>query len=345
MAWPDREMTVLVTGGAGYIGSHVVLALLETGRPVVVVDDLSTGFRSAVPPEVPFYQGRVDDRALIGRLFQTRAIDSVVHLAGRISVPGSLDDPLGYYQNNVAAALMLAQTCIEAGVNRFIFSSSAAVYGAGASAPIPEDFPKQPSSPYGRSKLMTENMLVDLATAHPAFTPISLRYFNVGGADPAGRAGQRNANGTGLIGLALDAALGVRAHLDICGDDYDTRDGTGERDYIHVSDLARAHGAALDYLVGGGRQAAMNLGYGRGATVLEVVSALETVLGRGIACRRTPRRPGDCARAISDVSQLRATLDWRPRQDTLALILESALAWRLGRENRWETISMPAPHG
>jgi UDP-glucose 4-epimerase len=318
---------VLVTGGAGYIGSHAVLALRDVGREVLVLDDLSTGFREAVPEGVTLHEGDVADGALVSRLLSSRRVDAVMHFAGSISVPESVSDPAKYYSNNTCASLALAQTCIASGVNHFIFSSTASVYGNPEVNPAIEDMPKRPVSPYGASKLMTEQILADLAFAHPAFRPVRLRYFNVAGADPAGRTGQRNPEAAGLVKLAVETAIGKRETLEIFGDDYDTRDGTCERDYIHVSDLASAHVAALNYLERGGAEVVLNCGYGRGYTVLEVVAALERILGRCLAKRRAPRRPGDPDRYFSDVTRLHATLDWAPQYDDLEFILRTALDW------------------
>ena len=319
---------VLVTGGAGYIGSHAVLALHDRGAPVVVLDDLSTGFREAVPEDVAFFAGKVSDAGLLGHILEAHRIGAVLHFAGSISVPESVAEPAKYYANNTAASLSLAKSCIEGGVGRFIFSSTASVYGAAPVSPIREDAPQAPISPYGASKLMTETILRDLSRAHPTFKVLVLRYFNVGGADPKGRAGQRNPGAAGLIRLAMETALGRREVLDITGDDFETRDGTGERDYIHVTDLAEAHLAGLDYLAGGGEGTTLNCGYGRGFTVKELLATLETVLGRSGASRIAPRRPGDPASLVSDVSRLRATLDWRPRLDDLGTILKTAYDWQ-----------------
>jgi len=321
--------SVLVTGGAGYIGSHAVLELLDQGRRPVVLDDLSTGDRAAVPAEVALYEGSVADSGLVARVLRDEGVAAVMHFAASISAPESVADPAKYYRNNTCASLSLATSCVETRAPiLFIFSSSAAVYGEPDVSPVPEEAAARPINPYGASKRMTEIMLADMALAHPSFRPLCLRYFNVAGADPEGRAGPRNPKGSNLIPQAVAAALGRRDALDICGDDYDTRDGTGERDYIHVSDLAAAHVAALDYLQRGGAELVINCGYGRGVTVLEVVSALEKLTGRPLPVRRAPRRPGDAASAVSDVRRLRSALDWRPRHDDLGAILGSALAWQ-----------------
>ena len=316
-----------MTGGAGYIGSHAVLALLAAGRTVVVADDLSTGFREAVPSRAAFCQGDIADAAFVRHILTDHQIDAVMHFAGSLSVAESVADPSKYYRNNTCASLSLARTCIEAGVDHFIFSSSAAVYGTPDRSPVAEDSPTRPVSPYGASKVMTETMLTDLARAHRDFRPVCLRYFNVAGADPAGRSGQRGEEQVHLIPLGIETALGLHPELLIFGDDYPTRDGTCERDYIHVSDLAQAHVAALDYLEAGGEGAIMNCGYGRGYTVLEVIAAMEAVFGRELPKRRAPRRPGDAVSAVSDVSRLKATLDWTPRYESLETIIRTALAW------------------
>ena len=318
---------VLVTGGAGYIGSHAVFALTDSGREVVVLDDLSTGQEAAVPTGVRLYRGNVADSALVSTILSEERIDAVMHFAASISVPESVSKPGLYYRNNTSATLSLAEACIVGGVSKFIFSSTASVYGNPESNPVTEDARKHPVSPYGVSKLMAEKILEDLSVAHPIFRPVRLRYFNVGGADPAGRTGQRNPNAAGLVKLAVETAIGKRDTLEIFGDDYDTRDGTCERDYIHVSDLVEAHVAALAYLEKGGEGVALNCGYGRGYTVLEVVEALEHVLGKSLHKRRAPRRPGDPDKYFSDVTRLHATLDWTPRHEGLDKILSSALRW------------------
>jgi UDP-glucose 4-epimerase len=320
--------TVLVTGGAGYIGSHAVLALRDRGRSVAVLDDLSTGLREAVPSDVPFHEGSVADAGLVEKILCEHGVETVMHFAGSISVPESVADPAKYYRNNTCASLSLTGACLRSGVTGFIFSSTAAVYGSPDTSPVREDAATRPMSPYGASKLMTETMLRDLAIAHPTFRPVCLRYFNVAGADPEGRSGQRGPESIGLIRIAVEAALGQRPFLEIFGDDYPTRDGTGERDYIHVSDLAAAHVAALDYLDAGGKGVTLNCGYGSGYTVVEVVGALEALLGRSIPKRFSPRRPGDPASAVSDVGRLKQTLAWTPRLDRLEVILSTALAWQ-----------------
>jgi UDP-glucose 4-epimerase len=302
--------------------------LRDRGRHVVVVDDLSTGAAEALPTGTPFYQANVADAELIGGVIREHGVGVVMHFAGSGAASRSIDQPLDFYSNNTAASLALARSCLDAGVLRFIFSSSAAVYGGGATSPFREDAATKPANPYGASKRMTEVMLRDLAVARPEFKPVCLRYFNVAGADAAGRAGQRNPGATSLIDLAVDVALGRRERVDVWGDDYDTRDGSGERDFIHVSDVAEVHLAAMDHLEAGGAGDVFNCGYGRGHTVLEVISALETILRRKVPKRVGPRRPGDIAKAVANVDRVMSTLDWRPRFHDIDSILKSTLAWR-----------------
>jgi UDP-glucose 4-epimerase len=322
--------TVLVTGGAGYIGSHAVLALKDAGHAPVVLDNLSTGFSEAVPKGVPFERGDVGDRDFVAAVLKRHGVGAVMHFAGSIVVPVSVSDPTSYYRNNTVASLTLIEACLEAGVGPFVFSSTAAVYGEVERAPILEGDPKQPINPYGASKLMVERMLFDTALAYPAFRPVALRYFNVAGADPAGRAGQRTRNATHLVQLAVETALGRRARLEVFGDDYPTRDGTCERDYVHVSDLAAAHVAALAYLEAGGAPEAMNCGYGHGFTVKEVIGHLERVIGRPVDQSVTGRRPGDPPILVADPSKLRRLLDWTPIHDDIDQILMTALGWQRG---------------
>jgi UDP-glucose 4-epimerase len=320
--------SVLVTGGAGYIGSHAVLALVDAGLTAVVIDNLVTGVRSAVPEGVAFHEGDVADKALVGRILAEHDVGAVMHFAGSISVGESVRDPAKYYRNNVVGSLALIEACLGGGVERFIFSSSAAVYGVPAQLPVREDAPTQPINPYGASKLMTERMLFDVAAARPDFRPVCLRYFNVAGADPDGRSGQQGPESTHLIRAAVEAALGSRPQLEVFGQDYETRDGTCERDYVHVSDLAKAHLSALEYLEAGGAPVAMNCGYGRGFTVLEVIAETEKVLGRPLPVRHAPRRAGDPPRLVSSAEKISALLGWTPERDTLAEMISSALAWQ-----------------
>lgn len=318
---------VLVTGGAGYIGSHAVLALIDQGWPVAVIDNLTTGFRFAIPEGVPFYHGDIEDTDLLRRAFAEQGIRAVMHFAGSIVVPESVENPLKYYHNNTVKSRALIAAAVDAGVPHFIFSSTAATYGIPEVSPVTEDTPKQPINPYGWSKLMTERMLADTAAAHP-LNYCALRYFNVAGADPEGRSGQSTAGATHLIKVAVEAALGKRASVSVFGTDYDTPDGTGVRDYIHVSDLAAAHVLALEALIADPeRSLTMNCGYGRGFSVMEVLDAVDRVTNRKIERALAPRRAGDPDSLISDPSLLKATLPWHPRHDRLDEIVTHALAW------------------
>lgn len=322
-----QKLPVLVTGGAGYIGSHAVLALRDAAWPVAVIDNLSTGFRWAVPEGVPFYEGDISDDALLARIFAEQGTRAVMHFAGSIIVPESVTDPLKYYHNNTAKSRALIAAAITAGVAHFIFSSTAATYGMPETSPVTEATPRLPINPYGTSKLMTELMLADVARAHP-LNYCALRYFNVAGADPAGRTGQSTAGATHLIKVAVEAALGKRDHVAVFGTDYATPDGTGVRDYIHVSDLAAAHVLALEALIGDpARSLTMNCGYGRGFSVLEVLDAVDRVTGTKLQRRMAPRRAGDPDALISDNALIRATLPWRPRYADLDVIIGHALAW------------------
>lgn len=324
---PGEKPAVLVTGGAGYIGSHAVLALLDSGWPVVVLDDLSTGFREAVPEAAAFVEGDVADAALVGRVIDEHRIGGIMHFAGSIVVPESVADPLKYYRNNTAASRTLLETAIARGVRPFVFSSTAAVYGVPSDAPVTEDWPTRPANPYGRSKLMTEWMLRDAAAAHD-LGYAALRYFNVAGADPEGRAGQSTAGATNLLKLAVEAATGKRDELVIFGDDYDTPDGTGVRDFIHVGDLVDAHVRALEALIAEpGRSMTLNIGYGRGYSVRDVIQAVERASGKPLPHRVGPRRPGDIGSMVADNSAILAALPWRPEHDDLDTIVAHALAW------------------
>lgn len=319
-------MAVLVTGGAGYIGSHTVLGLVDRGEDVVVLDNLSTGVRRLVPEAAELIEGDVGDAALLARIFSERTIDAVIHFAGSIVVPESVADPLKYYRNNTANSRTLIEACVAAGVPRFIFSSTAAVYGIPESVPVAEDAVLSPISPYGASKLMTEWMLRDTAAAHD-LSYVALRYFNVAGADPDGRSGQSTPEATHLIKVAVQAATGQRDHVSVFGDDYDTPDGTGIRDYIHVTDLAAAHLAALDHLRAGGASQVFNCGYGHGASVREVLDAVQKVAGLTLDIRQAPRRAGDPPALVADAARLRETLAWQPALDDLETIIAHALRW------------------
>ncbi|MEO0463016.1 MAG: UDP-glucose 4-epimerase GalE [Pseudomonadota bacterium] len=319
--------SVLVTGGAGYIGSHAVLALLDAGWPVAVIDNLTTGFRFAVPDGVPLYEGDIADADLLARIFAEQGTRAVMHFAGSIVVPESVADPLKYYHNNTAKSRALVEAVVKAGVPHVIFSSTAATYGVPETSPVTEETPRSPINPYGWSKLMTEQMLSDVAAAHK-MNFCALRYFNVAGADPRARSGQSTAGATHLIKVAVEAALGKRDHVSVFGTDYDTPDGTGVRDYIHVSDLAAAHVLALEALIESPeRSLTMNCGYGRGFSVLEVLDAVDRVTNRKLDRRMEPRRAGDPPSLVSDPARIRATLPWQPEHADLDTIIAHALAW------------------
>ena len=319
--------SVLVTGGAGYIGSHAVLALADAGWDVAVIDNLTTGFRFAVPGDVPFYEGDIEDAELLARIFAEQKIGAIMHFAGSIVVPESVEDPLKYYHNNTVKSRALIEAAVSAGVAHFIFSSTAATYGMPDTDAVREDTPQRPINPYGWSKLMTEQMLTDTSAAH-AMNFCALRYFNVAGADPEARTGQSTAGATHLIKVAVEAALGKRSHVSVVGTDYDTLDGTGVRDYIHVSDLANAHVLALEALLEHPqRSLMMNCGYGRGFSVLEVLDAVDRVTNMKIERRTEGRRAGDPGQLISDSSLLRSTVPWEPQHADIDTIIRHALAW------------------
>ena len=322
---------VLVTGGAGYIGSHAVLALQDAGWPVAVIDNLTTGFRFAIPDGVPLYDGDIADTALLARIFAEQGVGAIMHFAGSVVVPESVADPLKYYHNNTAKSRALIESAVQAGVPHFIFSSTAATYGmpdvAPGSSGVSEDTPQRPINPYGWSKLMTEQMLVDVAAAHPINYGV-LRYFNVAGADPQARSGQSTAGATHLIKVAIEAALGMRESVAVFGTDFATPDGTGVRDYIHVSDLAAAHVLTLEALMAQpARSLTMNCGYGRGFSVNEVLDAVDRVTNRPLVRRVEGRRAGDPDSLISDPSRLKQALGWQPQHAQLDTIIAHALAW------------------
>ncbi|MBI1204532.1 MAG: UDP-glucose 4-epimerase GalE [Rhodopseudomonas sp.] len=319
-------MTILVTGGAGYIGSHMVHELVDAGEPVVVLDNLSTGFRFLLPASVPFISGSTGDRELVGKIIAQHGVTAIIHFAASIVVPDSLRDPLDYYRNNTMNTCALIDTAIQGGVGQFIFSSTAAVYGNVKESPIPEDAPTAPISPYGTSKLMSEIMLHDAGRAH-GLRFVVLRYFNVAGADPRGRTGQSGPVATHLIKIACEAAIGKRPKMDVYGTDYPTPDGTCIRDYVHVSDLARAHSAALGHLRRGGASATFNCGYGRGHSVFEVIDAVRRVSGRDFPVEIAGRRPGDPPELVANVDRIRKGLAWHPQFQDIDTIAAHALAW------------------
>src|SRR5262245_9922069 len=323
---PECLMAILITGGAGYIGSHVVYTALEREREVVVVDNLSTGMRSLVAPDAHFYEGSAGDQSLISDLLRRYGVTAVIHFAGSTAVPESVEDPLAYYANNTFTSRNLIETCLQGGVKHFIFSSTAAVYGAPKRNPVNEDAPTAPINPYGRSKLMTEWMLDDAARVND-FRYVSLRYFNVAGGDPQGRTGQSTRSATHLIKRACQVALGRLPVLDIYGSDFPTRDGTGVRDYVHVSDLAAVHAVALDYLEAGGDTRVLNCGYGRGFSVREVVETVAKVAGRDIPTKQGHRRLGDPAELAPHSARLTSSLGWHPMHDDLEEIVATAYAW------------------
>ncbi|MCP4380421.1 MAG: UDP-glucose 4-epimerase GalE [Hyphomicrobiales bacterium] len=329
-------MSVLVTGGGGYIGSHMVWHLTDAGEDVVVVDNLTTGFAWAVAPEATLVRGDCGDVDAMERLIADHGVDAIVHFAGSIVVPESVSDPLGYYRNNTVVSRGLIEAAVRGGVSHFVFSSSAAVYGASDSNPVSEDAPLNPQSPYGRSKLMTEWMLADAAAAH-GLGYAALRYFNVAGADPGGRTGQSTKGATHLIKVASEAALAKREGITVFGTDYPTPDGTGVRDYIHVSDLVAAHVDTLRYLRAGQPSLVANCGYGHGFSVLEVIDAVKRVSGAAFPVVIGERRPGDSAAIVASPKRIFERLGWKPRFDDLDRIVSDALAWEeaLKRRNRY----------
>jgi UDP-glucose 4-epimerase len=328
-------MTVLVTGGAGYIGSHMVWQLVDAGEPVIVLDNLTTGFAWAVSPEARLIQGDCGDEESVGRLIAEHKVDAIIHFAGSIIVPESVSNPLFYYLNNTVRARALIAAAVAGKVRHFIFSSTAAVYGTPEVYPVAEDARLLPESPYGRSKLMTEQILTDVAAAHD-FNFVALRYFNVAGADPRGRTGQSTKGATHLIKVASEAAFGKRDGMTVYGTDYPTADGTCVRDYIHVSDLAVAHAEALRYLREGGKSLIANCGYGRGYSVLEVIDTVKRVSGRDFKVTLGPRRPGDAVAVVASPALAKARLGWKPVHDNLDEIVGNALSWEesLSRRNQ-----------
>jgi UDP-glucose 4-epimerase len=319
-------MAVLVTGGAGYIGAHMVWELLDRGEKPIVLDDLSTGFESAVPTGADLFVGDIGDPGVLDKIFRTRTIDAVVHFAASAVLPDSVADPLFYYHNNTAKSRTLLEASLRAGVKNFIFSSTAAVYGTPGPNPVREEEAVNPPSPYGRSKFMVEWMLEDAARAH-GMRYCALRYFNVAGADPKGRTGQSTKRATNLIKVVAQAALGIRPQLEIYGDDYDTPDGTGVRDYVHVSDLVAAHGSALQWLRKGGASQTLNVGYGQGYSVLKVLRAAERIMGHAIPIELHGRRPGDLGQVVADNAKIRSVLNWTPQFADLDSMIGTAIAW------------------
>jgi UDP-glucose 4-epimerase len=330
-------MSVLVTGGAGYIGSHMVHALVDAGEPVAVIDNLSTGFANVLPEGVPLAVGDAGDESLVASVIAEHGVDSIIHFAGSVVVPESMRDPLGYYRNNTMTTQSLLKAAIRSGVGRFIFSSTAAVYGHPEHVPVREDAPTRPLSPYGSSKLMAEIILHDVASAY-GVKYAALRYFNVAGADPRGRTGLATVGATHLLKIAVEAATGQRAKVDVFGTDYPTPDGSCIRDFIHVSDLVEAHRATLSYLRAGGTSVTLNCGYGRGYSVLETIEAVRRVSGRQFAVQYAARRPGDIMTMVADTTRIRGLLDWTAKYDNLDTIASHALAWeeKLHRERHGE---------
>ena len=322
-----KSMNVLVTGGAGYIGSHAVLALIDSGHRPIVIDNLVTGFRSAVPDNISFYQGNIADSDLLAKIIQDEAIDAVMHFAGSVVVPESVENPLKYYHNNTSNTRALIGSIIENRVRHMIFSSTAATYGIPESSPVSEDMPTVPINPYGTSKLMSELMLRDVAAAHD-FNYCALRYFNVAGADPEGRSGQSTIGATHLIKIGVEAALGKREAVSVFGSDYATADGTGVRDYIHVRDLAAAHVIALEALVADPTKShTLNCGYGHGYSVMQVLDAIDRVTNKKLVRKMEGRRAGDPDSLISDNKAIKARFGWEPLYDDLDVIVTHALAW------------------
>lgn len=321
-----RSRHVLVLGGAGYIGSHAILALDAAGYRVSVLDNLSTGFRSAVPSHMAFYNGDIGDTEFLTAVLQRGRFDAIMHFAASLIVPESVADPLKYYHNNTAKSVGVVAAAVAAGVPNIVFSSTAAVYGVPDQVPIKESAPKNPINPYGSSKLMIERILADTAAAQP-IKYAALRYFNVAGADPEGRAGQSTAGATHLVKVVAEYITGLRSAVDVFGTDFDTPDGTGVRDYIHVSDLADLHVQALGHLLSGGDNLIANCGYGHGFSVRDVIKAAERVSGRRINVREGPRRPGDPAELIADTSLIKTLFGWTARFDNLETIIRHALRW------------------
>lgn len=326
-------MAILVTGGAGYIGSHMVWRLLNAGERVVVADRLSTGFDWAVAPEAALEVGDIGDANFLDVLFTKYSVEAVIHFAGSVVVPESVAHPLAYYDNNTAKSRLLIEQAVRHKVDKFIFSSTAAVYGNVGNDPVTEERPLLPESPYGRSKLMTELMLADVAAAHD-FEYTALRYFNVSGADPLGRAGQSTRGATHLLKVACEVATGKRRSIQVFGTDYPTPDGTCYRDYIHVSDLTNAHYLALQRLRNGGGSLVANCGYGRGFSVLEVINTVKAIAGCDFEVEFGPRRPGDPMTVVANADRARREFGWEPEYDDLNFIVQTALDWERSLSSR-----------
>ena len=329
-----KPLNVLVTGGAGYIGSHTHWRLVEAGHKVTVLDNLYSGHRWAVHPQAEFVLGNAGDIALVRSILRERNIQAVVHFAGHIVVPESIEDPLKYFENNTCVSQRLVTACIAEKVSRFVFSSTAAVYGEPRVLPVGEDLPPAPVNPYGASKLMTEWMLRDVGNSAPGFRYICLRYFNAAGARPDGRLGQATPKATHLIKVACEAAVGSRGHVSIFGTDYQTPDGTCVRDYVHVEDLAQAHLDALKYLEGGGASGCFNCGYGKGYSVRQVLETVQNVSERRLDVREAARRPGDPETLVADAARIQRVIGWKPRYDNLDDICRSAYRWELSAAER-----------
>jgi UDP-glucose 4-epimerase len=322
-----QKLNVLVTGGAGYIGSHAVLALIDAGHRPIVIDNLVTGFRWAVAEDAGFFHGDISDSDLVESIIRDEHIDAIMHFAGSVVVPESVENPLKYYNNNTAKSRSLIETAISSGVKHMIFSSTAATYGIPETSPVREDMAAKPINPYGTSKLMTEMMLRDVAAAHD-FNYCALRYFNVAGADPLARTGQSTVGATHLLKIAVEAALGKRESVSVFGTDYVTEDGTGVRDYIHVSDLAAAHVIALEALIADPeRSHTLNCGYGHGYSVMQVLDAVDRVTNKKLDRKMEGRRAGDPDSLISDNKAIKDRFGWEPRYDNLDQIVQHALAW------------------
>lgn len=323
----------MVTGGAGYIGSHTVYALIDAGFSVVVLDNLSTGHTELLSKDVPLVVGSVDDTEIVSALLSEHDVTDVMHFAGSTIVPESFANPEKYFQNNTSATETLMKCCLDAGVKNFIFSSTAAVYAEPDETLVTEKSRLSPPSPYGESKLQAEHIIRDITSDTDMRFGI-LRYFNVAGADPAGRTGQITNNATHLIKSACEAALGLREKFVIFGDDYDTSDGTCIRDFIHVSDLADAHVAMLQYLTGGGSSATLNCGYGQGFSVKQVADTIRTEIGHDFNVEVGPRRSGDAVRVVADTTKIRDTLNWTAARDDLSIIIRTTLDWERTCQNR-----------